>query len=140
MTRTSSTTWRRITLVATIAAAALGMAAALAAPAYADVRGPHVCTTAADAPNHVGWGMLGLRGCIAPGMAATTECRSAAAYRWTGASWVNVGVNECSGSREVYVYPYTTGWSWIWTQHAGWLAIRSHLVQVRMGASGTGGF
>ena len=136
MTRTISTTWRRITVVATITTTALAMAAVLAASAHATVgitaRGPYACSTAADSPKHVGWATLALRGCITPGMATTTECRSAAAYRWTGASWVNVGVNECA-TRSVYVYPYTTGWSWIWTQHTGWLAIQSHLVQVRAG-------
>jgi hypothetical protein len=139
MTQTISTTWRRITVVATITAAAVALAAMLATPAHATVRfapAPYQCTTAADEPNFIGWATISHRGCIAPGMATTTECRSSAAYRWTGTAWRNVGLSECGGPRQVYVYPYTSGWSWVWSQQTGWLAVQSHLVHVRVGYGG----
>ncbi len=136
MTRRMHTTWRWLTTVATIAAAALAMSATIAAPAHATATGvgyDYECTFANQQPSYIGWATLSFRGCIAPGMAMTADCRGADAYRWTGASWQYYGLNECSRIGQVYVYPYAAGWSWIWTQRTGWLAVRSNLVLVSSG-------
>ena len=48
------------------------------------------------------------------------------AWRWTGSAWTRASL---ATSTQVYVWPYATGWSWVWTQRTGWLAMQDeHLV------------
>lgn len=108
------------------------MTATMAAPAHAMAQPMTNCTFASDAPNYVGWVTLAYRGCP-NGMAQTADCRAATAYRWTANGWQRYGLNECGGPRQVYVYPYAAGWSWIWSQQTGWLAVQSHLVLISQG-------
>ncbi len=141
MTRTMNITWRWLITVATIAAAAFVIAATLAAPAHAVVGAepappPYSCTYASDAPHYIGWATMSYRGCVDPAYPRTADCRTETAYRWTGSSWSPRQVGECGMSPiKVYVYPYAAGWSWIWTQQNGWLAVRSNFVQIRAGYS-----
>jgi hypothetical protein len=136
--RTNTTTWRWLATMATIAAATFAMTAVTAAPAHALGAPIYTCTTAVDEPNFVGWATISHRGCLEPGAPRTMECRASAAYRWTGAAWQKQSLSECGGPRQVYVYPYAAGWSWIWSQQTGWLAVQSSLVQIRGGYGGCG--
>jgi hypothetical protein len=43
-----------------------------------------------------------------------------AAWTWTG-SWSKGYVNQ--GTR-VYIWPFATDWSWVWTAQTGWRAMR----------------
>ena len=44
-----------------------------------------------------------------------------AAWAWNGSSWSK---KWHPGGTRVYVWPFSTGWSWVWTQAAGWRAMR----------------
>jgi hypothetical protein len=134
MTRATSITWRWLTTAATIAAAAIALMATSAAPAlaFAAPAPASTCTFASQAPNYVGWVTLAYRGCP-NGFAQTADCKALTAYRWTGRSWQYFGLNECGGPRQVYVYPYAAGWSWVWSQQTGWLAVQSSSVLIRQG-------
>lgn len=132
MTRTSKLTWHWLL---TITIASIAATATLAAPAHATIGtvapAPYRCTTAADLPGFIGWATISHRGCVAPGAPQTADCRVSPAYRWTGSTWQYQAISECGGPRQVYVYPYAAGWSWIWSQQTGWLAVRSNLVHVQ---------
>ena len=49
------------------------------------------------------------------------------AWRWTSTGWKAAYLNP--GMR-VYVWPYATGWSWVWTQNTGWLAFQDRYLVV----------
>lgn len=60
-----------------------------------------------------------------PACATTTaSCRdnSAPVYQWTGSDWRAFALQ---GDVQVWVQPYTGGWSWAWTQQTGWVAIHT---------------
>lgn len=69
--------------------------------------------------SYVGWGQVasgygyGFYGGAAQGVTA---------WYWNGSSWSQR--SRYVGDR-VYIYPYTSGWSWTWTQRTGWLAMRT---------------
>lgn len=50
------------------------------------------------------------------------------AWRWTRTGWVKTSLPV---GTQVYHYPFASGWSWVWTRTAGWMAIRSELVYIR---------
>jgi hypothetical protein len=136
MERTMRHTWRRLATIAALAGAVFATTATLAAPAHALGRPvyDYGCTFASERPQYVGWAKLSFRGCVSPGSAQTMDCKGDLAWRWTGRAWQQHPINECSGGLgAVYVYPYAAGWSWIWTQRTGWLAVRSNLVVVSEG-------
>lgn len=139
MTRTMHITWRWLTTVAAIAAATFATAATIAAPAHAlgavaPAPYPYTCSTAADQPRFIGWATMSYRGCVDPSYPSTADCRVETAYRWSGSAWQARQIGECGmGPSRVYVYPYAAGWSWIWSQQTGWLAVRSTKVQISAG-------
>lgn len=57
------------------------------------------------------------------GYVASASGQSAVyAWQWSGAKWVqSYRVNR----QQVYVWPFTTGWTWTWTEDVGWLAVQS---------------
>jgi hypothetical protein len=98
-------------------------------------------------PNFVGWGRLDSERCTESGISAycafpapsNVQCFRAPcnvdstmlyAYRWSGGSW---HVASFASGTQVYIYPYATGWSWVWTQSTGWLATRSALAMTKSG-------
>ena len=109
------------------------MTATTAAPAHALGVPGAICTFASDAPNYIGWARISFRGCPEGGP-QTMDCKGATAWRWTGAAWQAHALSECGGPRQVYVYPYAAGWSWIWSQQTGWLAVRSDIVLIQSGS------
>jgi hypothetical protein len=48
------------------------------------------------------------------------------AWRWSGTAWSQSSV---SGGTQVYAYPYSGAWHWIWTQRTGWLAIETNKLE-----------
>jgi hypothetical protein len=42
------------------------------------------------------------------------------AWRWNG-SWTRTYLDA---NTRVYIWPFATDWSWVWTQSTGWLAAR----------------
>jgi hypothetical protein len=121
---TSQALWRRILLVAiTALVAALAVSFSKPADAHAFVD-PSIVRV-----NYVGWGEV--RSDSTPARAcpaiypAPSYCYNRisfkTAYRWTGRSWVPQSI---AGGTQVYIYPYTGSWAWIWTQRTGWLAIQ----------------
>jgi len=135
MERRHTTLWRSAALLVAIAATVLAMALAAPTRAHALAQ-PNVCAFASQAPTFKGWAQLSFRGCLQPGQGTTMECRGLDAYRWTGAAWQAVDLNECTYSGvPVYAWPYATGWTWIWTQQTGWLATQSKHVLVYQGGT-----
>lgn len=106
--------WRRILLIAVVALTAL-IAVSSAAPQDAHA----IMDPTTVLPNKVGWVKTAP---VISCMALTPECMNAGhtAYRWTGYSWQRTRI---AGGIDVYVYPYSSPWHWIWTQRTGWLAI-----------------
>lgn len=49
-------------------------------------------------------------------------------YQWTGTAWRTTSLS--TNHRRVWVAPYASGWSWIWTQQTGWLAVQSSFLHV----------
>jgi hypothetical protein len=128
----------RAFVVVSIAASALLFAgsgtAAAATHCGTERDGSRWCNAPADdLPNVTGWygyvgtgggpcnsnprgttfdaGLLGI--CEVPGIITT--------WRWSDYGWYQAGARD--GDR-VYVYPYTTGWRWIW-KNGIWSAISS---------------
>lgn len=137
MTRRARRTWRWIATVATLALALVSITATFGpTTANATVLYPvGTCVTARENPHFIGWARLTYRGCPS-GLAQTADCKAMTAYRWTGRAWSVVVLNECNGVGAVYVYPYAAGWSWIWTQRTGWLAVQSHAVLIQAAYTG----
>jgi hypothetical protein len=53
---------------------------------------------------------------------------SSPAWKWDGTKWVSARASI--GSRE-YVYPFATGWRWVWNSNEGWRAVESKYVAIR---------
>ncbi|MCW2928288.1 MAG: hypothetical protein JWM86_2256 [Thermoleophilia bacterium] len=113
-TFTGVTLWRRILLVgltALIASMALSFSAPQEAQAF---RNPNVVL-----PSHQGWVQVRARGnydtCGIVGPCGV------GAYRWSGTQW---NATKIGWGTQVYAYPYSGDWMWIWTQRTGWLAIQ----------------
>jgi hypothetical protein len=49
------------------------------------------------------------------------------AWRWTGTRWTAVSLDQATA---IYVWPYATNWSWVWTQRTGWLALQDQYVVI----------
>lgn len=111
---------RRLLLVAIAALTVLLMSSA-ATPATASAEGYWPTTIHA---NHVGW--VTVRPRAANDVCGFRPPCGVSAYRWSGRAWQHTRV---SWSRDVYAYPYTRGWHWIWTQHTGWLAMQTRELQ-----------
>ena len=113
---TNIATWRRILLVGVTALTAL-LAVSFAAPQEANaIMDPTIVPA-----NKVGW--VKTRPVVTC-LAMIPECMNAGhtAYRWTGSGWQ---ATRIGGGIDVYVYPYSSPWHWIWTQQTGWLAIQN---------------
>ena len=64
---------------------------------------------------------------VANGCGISYENGYRIAWRWTGSTWARAYVWN---GAQVYVWPYGGGWSWIWTQQTGWLALQSNVLLV----------
>ena len=83
---------------------------------------PVVRHSAADHQTYKGWGFITANYCP-PGMAcAAIYHSSTTAWRWTGSSWSKTSIADRT---QVYIHPYASGWSWVWTSRTGWLAVQS---------------
>ncbi len=124
--------WRRTLVLMAVAC----LATLMAAPSARADLGRYSCSFASDQPSFKGWATMSYRGCVEPGMAVTADCANTTAYRWTNAGWKGVTVGECSLGdlpTRVYVWPFGNGWSWVWSQPTGWLAVRSSKVLLSEG-------
>jgi hypothetical protein len=85
-----------------------------------------VCTWHTDTPTYKGWATISRHQC---GGIRTMDLQIFTAWRWnaTTRSWARTTLNE---NTRVYAWPFATGWSWVWTQSTGWLAIQSQYVLV----------
>jgi hypothetical protein len=118
-TPSSVATWRRMLLLAITALTAL-LAVSFTAPQDAHAfMNPSVVTS-----QHVGWVNVksGPRICTTDYPSSYCGTSPATAWRWSGRSWSQVSI---SAGTQVYAYPYTGAWHWIWTQRTGWLAIQT---------------
>jgi hypothetical protein len=113
-TISSAALWRRLLLVGITTLIAM-LAVSVSAPDEARAfRDPTIMTS-----NHVGWvETRPLYGCLALHCPVPTH----QAWRWNGSTWSSV---RLSGGLQVYVYPYSAPWHWVWTQKTGWLAIQN---------------
>lgn len=48
------------------------------------------------------------------------------AWRWTSRGWSGVTIPE----GRLYIHPFAVGWSWVWRQETGWLAMQDSLLYV----------
>lgn len=56
-------------------------------------------------------------------MALPTSLRG---YRYETGRWTSiVDPNPPSTETELYIYPFTGGWRWVWTRQSGWFAVQS---------------
>jgi hypothetical protein len=78
--------------------------------------------TAAEASRFIGWAKFQRD---VPGNAMPRY--SEQAWRWDNSHWTALEL----AFGDVYVYPYATGWSWVWRSSTGWLAVQSSSVIVR---------
>jgi hypothetical protein len=112
-----------------MAAVAVAAASAFGAPASASAAlclgasgsigcGPTttVPRSVANDPSFKGWGYV--RTCPA-------ACRMEDAWAWNGSGWRYSAVAD---GTQVYIYPFASGWSWIWTSGNGWRAMHSSLL------------
>ncbi|MCW2922740.1 MAG: hypothetical protein JWM98_144 [Thermoleophilia bacterium] len=112
---TSVATWRRTLLVGITALIAL-LAVSYSAPTEAHAIMDPTVVSANMAP---GWVYVRDRsnyevcGFVGP-------CGKQA-WRWTGSTWQSTKI---AWGSQVYYYPYTGSWAWIWTQGTGWLAVQ----------------
>jgi hypothetical protein len=97
-------------LTALIAALAVSFAAPREAQA---IRDPSIVSA-----SHVGWVQTrsSYVNCLA------CAARTYPAYRWSGGKWESARI---TAGIDVYVYPYSSPWHWIWTQRTGWLAVQN---------------
>lgn len=111
-----------------VAAAMAVMVIGIAGSAQAVIHNAYgfSCSYATDQPNFTGWVTLDARSCPFGGP-MTKEIRFLTAWRWSNTGWSKVTISEFS---RVYVSPFGSGWSWIWKQDTGWLAIHSRYVLV----------
>ncbi len=113
---------RRILLVAiTALVAALAMNAAKPAEAQAFVDPSIVFSS------YQGWGAVRDEPVACPAIypqpAYCSQPSTAVAYRWNAKSrsWSTLRIY---GGTQVYIYPFSGDWMWIWTQRTDWLAIK----------------
>lgn len=107
--------------------------AAAASPAHAVMQK----VTAEDEPRFRGWATLDTPSRI------QTLRTYVPVWHWDGDSWQrrNLGTHNGQGvSTRVYRAPYAAGYSWIWTQPTGWLAVRSEHVLVRLTSQSCDGY
>lgn len=81
---------------------------------------PDTCVYASERPTYSGWGTLVHPGCRPVRWGGTYDYYTA--WRWNGTRWQGVTIRE--GGRW-YIWPYGSGWSWVWKAEYGWLAMRS---------------
>ncbi len=114
----STATWRRVLLVGITALIAL-LAVSFSAPDEAHaIRDPNIVLQ-----SHVGWvETKPLMTCMAMGCGTPAH----QAWRWSGSAWQATTIGS---GVDVYVYPYSAPWHWIWTQRTGWLAIQNSSLQ-----------
>lgn len=127
------TTRRWWTLIAATATMLLATTASMAgaATSLAAIPPRSSCAFATDMPLYKGWATMSFRGCPSDGGVVTDDCKGGTAYRWTNRGWVARGIGECgTGPSQVYVWPFASGWSWIWSQQTGWLAVESRYVLI----------
>jgi hypothetical protein len=43
------------------------------------------------------------------------------AWRWTSSGWRNATIPP---NTQIYIWPFATGWSWVWRSGYGWYAMR----------------
>lgn len=111
------------TAPATASATTYSCPATYPRPAFCD--GP--VQTQVAGPSHIGWVYLNLNYCPS-GMACAAVYRATMpAWSWTGSAWRGSSVAQ----GWVYVYPYTGGWRWVWTQRSGWVAVNSGRFEIR---------
>lgn len=108
--------WRRLLLIGITTLVAL-LAVSFSAPEEAHaIRDPNIVLA-----NHVGWVKTKpLIACMAIGLPCSNPTHQA--WRWTGKTWQSVRIDD---GIDVYVYPYSSPWHWVWTQQTGWLAIQN---------------
>ena len=106
--------WRQLVIVAVATLIAFG-AVAFAAPQEAHAfRDPSVVL-----PSHEGW--VNVRARTNSDICGIVGPCGVSAWRWSGYQWTQTRVLWGS---QVYAYPYTGDWHWIWTSRTGWLAIK----------------
>ena len=77
--------------------------------------------SAAENARFIGWGHIRHEQHLVPNPPTSIQ-----AWRWSGAALQSTRV----AFGDVYVYPYATGWSWVWRSSTGWLAVPSRDVIV----------
>ena len=118
-TRIGVATSRRMLLVGITALVAL-LAVSFSAPQDAHaIINPTTVTS-----QHTGWVYTRHVGVVCTMDYPSSYCSPSThtAWRWSGYSWSRSSIG---GSTQVYAYPYSGAWHWIWTQHSGWLAIET---------------
>jgi hypothetical protein len=124
--------WRAPFVVGLLAALALAMpmtASAQYVPCGIRYDPTHPCGYLPDAHHPYagwsGWGYVDANTCT--GVCTAIYRTSVPAWRWNG-RW---SATSLANNTQVYIYPYATGWSWVWTQSTGWLAVSDNYVWVR---------
>jgi len=118
------TSWRRSLLIALATLVAV-LAISSAAPdaARADVlgfRNPNQVLA-----SHTGWVYVRTAapiGCATVYPSTCTDNANSVQTWWWSNQWNNYRIPR---GTQVYAYPYTGQFHWIWTQYTGWLAIRT---------------
>lgn len=116
---TTVASWRRILLVALtalIAALAISFSAPSDANAFVDSSAVFASTK--------GWVLVRSTPVACPAIYPSTCATggTATAWRWANGAWSQTRI---AGGTQVYAWPYTGSWHWIWTQPTGWLAIQT---------------
>jgi hypothetical protein len=127
--------WRSSLVIGSLAAIAMAL------PASASALTPQYCaplhwtassTCSAHHPRtgETGWGFIDELAPACPNdgtVGCGTYTPEVTAWRWNGA-WQRTTLG---GASQVYVYPFATGWSWVWTSRTGWLAVQDRYVWLR---------
>lgn len=88
--------------------------------------GSRMCTARASSfPTYKGWAYLEGRSCLAIGAGCDNAYQG---WRWDSNRWVAASVP----AGDVYVWPFSKDWSWVWSRSSGWVALRSYSPQIRM--------
>lgn len=120
-------TLRRLLLVGSLALIAL-LAASFVRTERADAA-PGIAPLVSNSvtSNYQGWAYVHVRS--SRDTCGTVGPCGRQAWRWNGATWTGTFIGW---ETQVYVYPYSAPWSWVWTQRTGWLAIRTSDLQLRL--------
>lgn len=107
--------------------ATLVLTGAMASVANAQITLPDgsSCIYATDRPAFKGWAQIDARAC--PYGAQTADYKTVPAWHWSNGGWSRMNIGE---NTRVYVYPFGSGWSWVWTKAMGWMAVQSKYVMV----------